>query len=204
MKAGISLFSGCPQADSNVAPAAPTLVSIMNSRRFIGSFRFELAEQIGSAMADIAIDADVLGAMAVYTPAHILIDLTPDLMHLTDLSVTCNAINISLYMGFVSEEDVGRLWYPVNPGPGRLFSALGIGGQFLDFRAISFDRLMAGHARRDIWYSGVRGLIGILMAEGTFQLRAFLFRDVYPVVVGNGLLGCVRSCNATQEQEAAE
>ena len=140
-------------------------------------------------MADVAIDADILGAMASHAPAHILIDDSLHLMHFANLPMTCYAIHLGRDMRLVSEEDISRSWNPVDSDPGRLFVALGIAGQFLDFGSISLDRVVARHASGDIGDRGVRGLIRVFMAKRAFQLRAVRLCDVYPMVVGNGLFG---------------
>src|SRR5262252_5697290 len=109
-KAGISLFSGCPQADRSAAVVAPAPVSIMNSLRFISCLAPAWCKR--SSMAYIAIYADVSGPMAAHAPSHILIDVSLDLVHLANLSVTGNTIDICLYVWFVGKEGIGGSRYP--------------------------------------------------------------------------------------------
>src|SRR5262249_54829024 len=134
----------------SVVVAAPAPVSMMNSRRFIGSFRFKISARpvlrYDSSMAYVAIDANPLCSMARHTPAHILIDFSLDLVHLTNRSVASNATHTRLDVRFVSEEDVGGLRNPINPFPGRLLSPVIVLCQFLDLWFICRDHLVTPHA----------------------------------------------------------
>src|SRR5262249_20783530 len=163
---------------------------MMNSRRFISSFRSRVSRgEISSSMANIAIDADVLGAMTGYAPAHILIDFPLYLMHLTDLTVTGNAIDIGLNVGLVGEENIGRSRNPVNPRPGRLLSTIKVSGQFLDLGFVCRVHLMTLHAFGHIGYGGMRRFVRVLMTECAIQLGAIRPRYMDPVVISYRLSG---------------
>jgi len=142
--------------------------------------------------------------MAAHAPSHILIDVSLDLVHLANLSVTGNTIDICLYVWFVGKEGIGGSRYPVDSDPRRLLMTFGIGSKFLDFRAVGFYRLVASHAGRCIGYCGMRRLISIFMAKGAFQLRAVRLCNVQPVVVGDWLSGGIGPCRAAQLQEPAD
>jgi len=141
--------------------------------------------------------------MAAHAPSHILINLSFYLVHLANLAVAGNTVDVCLYVWFVGEEGIGRSWNPVDSDPGWLFIALGIGGKLLDFGALGFYRLVAGHAGRGIGYRGVRRFISILVAKRAFQLRAVRLGNVQPVVVGDWLFRRIGPCSTTQEQEPA-
>jgi hypothetical protein len=110
-------------------------------------------------------------------------------MHLPNLAVTGNTVQPGPDMWLMSEEDVSRLFHPVDTFPGRFGAALEGGCQLLHLRAIGPDALMAGHAGREAWNCGVAGFIRVFVAEGAFELRAFLFGEVLPVIEFNGLDG---------------
>jgi len=45
--------------------------------------------------------------MAAHAPSHILIDFSLDLVHLSNLSVTGDTIDICLYVWFMGKERIG-------------------------------------------------------------------------------------------------
>ncbi len=106
-------------------------------------------------MAYVTINANALCSVARHTPAHILFDLSANLVHLTNLSVASNATHTCLDVWFVSEEDVSGFRNPVDPRPGRLLAAVRESRQFLDLGAILFDHLVTLHALGDIGDSRV-------------------------------------------------
>jgi hypothetical protein len=106
-------------------------------------------------MAYIAIDANVPGTMTAHAPSHVLINLSFYLVHLANLAVAGNTIDVCLDVGFVGEEYIGRSWNPIDPDPGWLFSTVKECRQFLDLGFISRDHLVTLHALGDIRDSGV-------------------------------------------------
>jgi hypothetical protein len=106
-------------------------------------------------MAYVAIDADVPGSMAAHAPTHILVNLSLDLMHLANLPVASNAVDVCLDVRFVGEEYIGRSRNRVDSDPGWLLSTIKECRQSLDLGFVGRDHLVALHTFGDIGDSGV-------------------------------------------------
>ena len=78
----------------------------------------------------------------------------------------------------------GRL-ESVNALPGNVFAARAVRCQFLDFRLVGGDHLVASHAEIDARDPGIRPLIHSHMAIGALHP----VREMHFVRVGNGLDG---------------
>jgi hypothetical protein len=153
-------------------------------------------------MADITIHTRVVLTVTVNAPTHRLIYFLPDAMHLTDLPVTGSAFDAGRYVGLVTEEYIGRFLNPVNASPWRLFASSERGCQLLHFGAFGSHCVVAAHARRRIGYRRAGGLIGVLVAEATFELWPFLFSEVLPVIEFDGLNGPLGSRAYAQQYQS--
>ena len=142
---------------------------------------------LSSSMADVAIHACALLAMTVYAPTHRLVHLSAHTMHLADLAVTVGTVDAGHDMRLMGEEDIGRLFHPIDALPGRFLLLLEDGRNFLNFRTIGLRAFVAGHACANAGDCGVAGFICVLMAEDAFELRAVLFGEVLPVIELNRL-----------------
>ena len=125
-------------------------------------------------------------------------------MHLADLSVTRRALDSSTNVRFVRIKGVRLRFEPVHATPWRLLFALGERRELLNLRAIGLDRLVATHARSDVWDSRVRRLIYVLVTEGAFKLWSFFpfFGHVLPVIELDWLPRCFRLSRGAQQHES--
>src|SRR5258706_2890969 len=130
-------------------------------------------------MANVAIHTNAAGLVALDTPAHRLIYFAPHTVHLANLPVTGRAFDSSLDVRLVCVIRVRFRFEPVHTLPGRLLFSLRERRELLNFRALCLDRLVATHARGDIWNSRVSRLIHILVAERAFKLCSFFPRIGY-------------------------
>jgi len=157
-------------------------------------------------MANITIITDVLGPVAIHTPAHRLIYFSSNSMHLAHLTVTRRALQPGSDMRLVGVKRIRLRLEPVDSSPGRLLFALGVGSELLNFRALGLYRFVTSHTGCYVWNRRVRRLVNVFVTERAFELRRFvaLFRDVLPVVELNrlfrsfGLAGCARKQHADQ------
>src|SRR5215467_7642152 len=124
-------------------------------------------------MADIAIDADLTRAMAVDAPAHSLIHFAPYAVRLTHVTVASRTLHARARVRLVSEESISLALEPVDTFPGRLLFPVREGSQLLYLRAIRLDRLMARHARVDVWDCRVSGLVHVFVTERALEARRF-------------------------------
>jgi len=140
-------------------------------------------------MANITIITNISRPVTIHAPAHCLVHLSSNAMHLTDLPVTSCALQTGSNVRLVGIKRIRLRLDPVNSSPGRLLLALGVGRELLNFRALGLDRFVTTHAGGYVWNRRVRRLVDIFVTEGAFELRRFvaLFRDVLPVIELNRL-----------------
>ena len=138
-------------------------------------------------MTDVAIYACALLAMTVYAPTHCLVHLASHTAHLWDIAVAGNTFNPGTDMWLMSEEHVSRLLHPVDTSPLGFGALLEDGGQLLHLGAISLGAFVACHACGEAWNCGMSGFICVFVAEDAFELRAFFFGEVLPVIEFNRL-----------------
>ena len=138
-------------------------------------------------MTDVAIHARSSSAVTIYAPSHRLIDLAPNEVRPGYLPVTLRAINLCAHVRFMREEDISLTFKPVDARPQWLLAALVEGRELSDLRAVRLFTLMAGHAGFRIRYRRVRRFVRVLVTEDAVKLRAFLLRDVLPVIECYGL-----------------
>jgi len=126
--------------------------------------------------------------VTVDAPAHRLIDLATDAVHLGDLAVTGRAFETRSNVRLVSVKSVRFRFEPIDAPPKRLLILFSKSRKLLNFRAIGFDRVVTTHASRDVWNSRVRRLVHVLVTERALELRAFIFGRVLPMIKLDWLL----------------
>lgn len=126
--------------------------------------------------------------MTIYAPAHRLIYLAPHSMHLAYLSVTRSAFESCANVRLVGVEGVRLRLNPVHAPPRRLLFTFREGRELLHLRAVGPLRLMATHARSDVWNSCVRRFVDVLVTEGALEFGTILLGHVLPVIEFDGLL----------------
>jgi hypothetical protein len=154
-------------------------------------------------MTDVTIYAHALLAVTGYAPPHGMLHLSPHAMRLRYLPVTGSAIDPGADVWLVREKHVCRAFNPINAGPRRLLAALGYSGELLHLRLICFDWLVTRHARWDVWDRRIAGLVWIFMAEITFELSAFFFSDVLPMIEFDRLDGRFDAAKGSKQYEPA-
>ena len=125
-------------------------------------------------MTDIAIDANLAGAMAVNAPAHCLIHFATDAVRLPDIAVAGSTVYARPCVRLVRKKDISLAFKPVNAFPGRLLFSIGERSQLLNLRALCLCRLMTRHARVDIWNRSVSGLVHVFVTERALETRGLV------------------------------
>src|SRR5258707_10425574 len=110
-------------------------------------------------MTNVAIDTHAFRAMAVDTPAHRLIDLSTYAVHLADLAVTRRAFESRSNVRLVRVKDICLGFMPIHSSPLGLLLALGECRELVDLGTLGHHRVVAAHARSNVWNSRVRRLI---------------------------------------------
>ena len=154
-------------------------------------------------MTNIAIHTHASRSMAVHAPSHRLIYFATHSMHLSDVAVTRCAFDSGPNVRLVRVISICLRFEPVHATPRRLLFALGERRKFLNLRALSLYRVVATHARSNVWNSRVRRLVHVLVTEGAFKLGGLVpfFCHVLPVVELDRLPRRFRlSRNAQQHQ----
>jgi hypothetical protein len=132
-----------------------------------------------------------------------MLDLSPHAMRLTHLAVTRGTIHAGANVWLVREKNVRRVFNPIDAHPGRLLPALSYRGKLLHLWTIRLDRLVTRHASRDVRDRRIARLIRVLVTETTFELRAFFFRYVLPVIELDRLCGRFNSAEGPKQDEPA-
>jgi len=141
--------------------------------------------------------------MAVHAPSHRLIYFAAHSMHLSNLTVTRRALDSSPNMRLVRVVSVRLRFKPVHALPWRLLFSLSERRKLLNLRAFGLDRLVATHARSDVWDSRVRGLVCVFVTERAFKPWGFFpfFGHVLPVIELNRLPRRFRPSRSAQQHE---
>lgn len=154
-------------------------------------------------MANVAIHTHASRSMAVHAPSHRLIYFAAHSMHLSDLTVTRCALDSSPNVRLVRVISIRLRFEPIHATPRRLLFALGERGELLNLRAFGLDRLVATHARSNVWDSRVRRLVYVFVTERAFKLWSFFpfFGHVLPVVELDRLQRRFRPARSAQQHE---
>lgn len=155
-------------------------------------------------MTNIAIHAHASRSMAVHAPSHRLIYFAAHSMHLPNLTVTRRAVDSGSNVRFVRVVSVRFRFDPIDATPRRLLFSLSVGRELLNLRAFSLDRLVATHARGNVWDRRVRRLVYVFVTERAFKLWSFFpfLSDVLPVIELDRLQRRFRLSRSAQQHEA--